>query len=65
MGQARDIKWRIKHKRVDDASRRSRIRTARRLIFEKGAAVDGNRIKALLGDWSYVPTAVSCLKINV
>ena len=58
------MKWHIKHSRIDDASRRSRIQMAHHLIFEKGVAVDGNRIKALLGDWSYVPTIVSCLIIN-
>ena len=58
------MKWHIKHSRIDDASQCSQIQMAHHLIFEKGVAVDENCIKALLGDWSYVPTIISCLIIN-
>jgi len=59
MGMVRDMRRRIKKPRVDDEDRRRHIAAARRLIFEKGAAVDSERVKALLNEFSYVPTFVS------
>ncbi|KAI6137397.1 hypothetical protein F5141DRAFT_988959, partial [Pisolithus sp. B1] len=35
------------------------MRSACRLIFEKGVSVDGERVKALLNEFLYVPTYVS------
>lgn len=59
MGMVRDMRCRIKKTRVDDDDRRRHIAAARRLIFEKGAAVNSERVKALLDQFSYAPTFVS------
>jgi len=58
MGTAQDMKLRIKRCRIDNQKRRTFIRTARRLVFEKGATIDGDRVQNLLDDGSYVPINV-------
>jgi hypothetical protein len=45
--------------RVDDNSRRAKVESARRLIYEKGYAVDGKAVDGLLQAQSLVPTKVS------
>ena len=60
MGAVRDMKLRIKHTRINNSKRRTFIETARKLIFEKGATINGEHVKNLL-DKGYVLTIVSPL----
>lgn len=64
MGTVRDMKLRIKRYRVDNPKRRVTIKAARRLIFEMGATVHGERIRDLLDDGSYVPINVSLFLLS-
>ena len=61
MGAVQDMKLRIKRACIDNSKQRTFIETARKLIFEKGATIDGERVKNLLDEGSYVPTIVSPL----
>jgi len=63
MGMVRDMRCHIKKPGVDDDDRRHHIAAARHLIFKKGAAVDSERVRALLNEFSYVPTFVSANSI--
>ncbi|KIM68342.1 hypothetical protein SCLCIDRAFT_20244 [Scleroderma citrinum Foug A] len=56
MGMSRNMRRHIRKTQVDDDIRRRHIAAAHRLIFEKGVSVDGDRVKALLNEFSYVPT---------
>ncbi|KAI6116540.1 hypothetical protein EDD16DRAFT_1708409 [Pisolithus croceorrhizus] len=56
MGMAHDMRHRIKKIRVDDCDRHCHIAAVCRLIFEKGISVDSEQVKALLNEFSYVPT---------
>jgi hypothetical protein len=65
MGKTVDLQNRISQVRVDDRARRAKIAKARRLVYEKGASVNGPTVKAALGLESMVPTTVrmNCLII--
>jgi hypothetical protein len=58
MGKTADLQNRISHVRVDDEARRAKIAKARRLVYEKGASVNGPTIKKTLELESMVPTTV-------
>jgi len=58
MGKPRDMAQRITLARVDDASRRHRVATARNIIYEKQYAVHSTAVENLLQADSLVPTAV-------
>lgn len=45
--------------RVDDASRRSKVSAARRLIYEKNMQINCGAVENILRDMSLVPTSVS------
>jgi hypothetical protein len=60
MGTEGDMNDRITLRRVDDQARRNKIDRARKLIFQRGAPVDGKRVKSVLNSESLVPTRVSC-----
>jgi hypothetical protein len=44
--------------RVDDEKRQEKINQARRLIYEQGYVVNSQRVDAILGEESLVPTNV-------
>lgn len=60
MGTEGDMNDRITLRRVDDQARRNKIDRACKLIFQRGAPVDGKRVKSVLNSESLVPTRVSC-----
>ena len=45
--------------RIDSASRRSKVSSARRLIYEKDMQVNCGAVEDILQDMSLVPTSVS------
>jgi hypothetical protein len=54
-----DMTRRISLARIDDIGRRSKVSTARKLIYEKDYAVDSAAVERLLKPQSLVPTSVS------
>jgi hypothetical protein len=58
LGMVRDRTQRVTMVRVDDGSRQGKVKTARRLIYEKHYQINGTAIENLLKDQSLVPTAV-------
>jgi hypothetical protein len=58
LGTRRDRSARISLTRVDDNQRRSKISSARNLIYGKNYAVDSSAIQGLLKENSLVPTVV-------
>ena len=58
LGTRRDRSARISLMRVDDNQRRSKITSARNLIYGKNYAVDSSAIQRLLKEKSLVPTEV-------
>ena len=64
MGTPRDLRKREKTSRVDNEHRRQKVERARAFIFEKGAAVNSNRVKGLLNSQSLTPTRVSSTLVN-
>ena len=65
MGKTVDLQNRISEVRVDDQARRAKVAKARRLVYEKGASVNGSTVKKILELESAVPTTVrtECLII--
>jgi hypothetical protein len=63
MGTKLDMEHRETMQRVDNKQRQHRIEEARKLIFRKGASVDGASVKALLNAESYVPIRVSTIHL--
>jgi hypothetical protein len=61
MGMVLDMKQRKTLARVDDEIRRSKVDSARRIIYQKNFAVDTNAVEELLQPQSLVPTIVSAL----
>lgn len=59
MGAEGDMNDRMTLQRVDDQARRKKIDQARKLIYQRGAPVDGKRVKSILNSESLVPTRVS------
>jgi hypothetical protein len=58
MGTTTDLQNRITLQRVDNSARRTNIAKARKLVYEKGASINGPTVKTKLGPESTVPTAV-------
>jgi hypothetical protein len=58
LGLARDMMQRVTMHRVDDHQRRSKISSARDLIYKKNMKVNSAAIETLLGENSWVPTTV-------
>lgn len=61
MGQRRDMLQRKTLARVDDAGQRSRVETARNIVYEKNYGITWKAVKDLLQEDSLVPTAVGSL----
>ena len=59
MGTKRDMHNREVTVRVDDNACRWSIKQARKLIFQKGARINGKHIRGILDPQSLVPTRVS------
>jgi hypothetical protein len=59
MGMALDMKQRNTLARVDNDARRSKVDTARNIIYNKNYAVDTDAVEELLQPQSLVPTVVS------
>ena len=59
LGTVLDRKQRNDLARVDDETRRDKIRTAREIIYQKHYAVDSEHVDAVLKAESLVPTVVS------
>jgi len=68
MGMRRDTTQRMSLVRIDDLNRRSRINTAREIIYCKNYKIDSKAVEDLLREDSLVPTAVCMfyplLKLN-
>ena len=58
VGQRLDVRRRTTKARIDNDRRRSRVDTARKLIFEHGMAVDSATLDDLLDEQSLVPIEV-------
>jgi len=58
LGMARDMMQRVTMPRTDDLQRRSRISSARDIIYEKNLQVDSSAVKELLKEFSWVPNTV-------
>lgn len=58
MGTVNDIKNRSTQARVDNRPLRYDISSARRHIFEEGAAPEGTRVEGILGQTSCTPNRV-------
>jgi hypothetical protein len=54
-----DMKQRKSRPRVDNADRKRKVATARRIIYEKNYAVNSEAVERLLKEESLVPTSVS------
>lgn len=59
LGMVSDRKIRIKHLRADTLERRRKIAIARGLIYEKGYAINSDKVQFFLREGSWVPTEVS------
>ena len=64
---SRDRKSRDKLGRKDDFQRRRRVADARKAVYQGWYAVDGEKVKKILGEQSLVPVAVrikvpACMK---
>jgi hypothetical protein len=59
LGMTQDMKQRGTLVRIDDESRRSKVDTAREIIYEKNYAVNSRAVDDLLMEQSLVPTLVS------
>lgn len=62
LGKARDTMQRVSMARVDSNQSRSKILTARKLIYEKNIPVNGASIERLLRETSLVPSMVCITK---
>ena len=60
LGTASDMKQRQTLARVDDNSRRNKIKEAHTIIYDKIYAVDNEAVENLLKEQSLVATNVSC-----
>lgn len=58
MGTTTDLQNRITLQHVDDSARRAKIAKARKLVYEKGAGINGSTVKTTLCEESMVPTTV-------
>jgi hypothetical protein len=65
MGKTADLQNRISQVHIDNEARRAKIAKVRRLVYEKGASINGPTVKKALGLESVVPTRVhvECLII--
>lgn len=62
-GSKADLKRREKLVRIDDGPRQFDVETARKLIYTQGIPVNSDRITAILGPKSLVPTRVSLRQV--
>jgi hypothetical protein len=58
LGMVRDMQQRETLSRVDDEAKKSKVASARKIIYEKNYAVDSTAVEAHLKEQSLVPTAV-------
>ena len=65
MGTVNDMKFRARNMRKDDRPVHHSIASARRKIFEDGAAPEGTAVEAILGTTSLTPTRVSPIATTV
>lgn len=65
LAKPRDMARRATSARVDSVMRRTRVSTARRLIYEKNMQVNCAAVEDLLRDTSLVPTSVSMRRVLV
>ena len=63
MGTVNDMKFRERNQRKDDQPVHYDIASARRKIFEDGAAPEGKTVEAILGPTSITPSRVRCQDI--
>jgi hypothetical protein len=59
MGTALDMRKRCTNARVDDHTRKTTVKHARRLVFEHGVPLASARLKTVLSKYSGIPTHVS------
>lgn len=65
LGKPRDMARRLTASRVDNLMRRSKVSSARRLIYEKNMQINCSAVENLLRDTSLVPTSVSSEYVNL
>jgi hypothetical protein len=58
IGRDDDRKRRDKTRRQDNAERQNNVNDARRILYEEGYAITGDRVDGLLKEGSWVPTMV-------
>jgi hypothetical protein len=58
LGMVRDMRQRETLSRVDDEAKKSKVASARKIIYEKNYAVDSTAVEVHLKEQSLVPTAV-------
>jgi hypothetical protein len=67
MGTTTDLQNRITLQHIDNGARRAKIAKARKLVYKKGASINGITVTTALGPESMVPTTVrvslSCLVV--
>jgi hypothetical protein len=59
MGTKSNLKYREVTVHVDDEACRQKIEKARKIIFQKGAGIEGKHVKDILSEQSLVPMQVS------
>jgi hypothetical protein len=64
MGSKADLDNRVSQERVDNKVRRANVAKARKLVYEKGASINGTTVSSILGSESMVPTKVSTAHAN-
>jgi hypothetical protein len=64
LGMKLDMKQRCTLARMDDENRRSKINTARDIIYNKNFAINSKYVEALLKQESLVPTDVSATMVS-
>ena len=58
LGTTKDRQARLEKQRADSHEHQTRVKDARRKLYEEGYAVDGENVDGLLKDESLVPTEV-------
>lgn len=59
MGLVADMSARVKRARIDSTARRRKVELSRKIIYDRGCAVNHNSVETLLKAESLVPTRVS------
>lgn len=65
MGMIQDMKQRQTEARIDDEQRKSKVESARNIIYNKNYAVDSDAVEKILRDESLVPTIVSLISADI